>query len=71
MKITGVRAITVGNPWKNWIFVIVETDEGITGLGEATEGLSTKPIEAALTESRAALPGPGSASGRGTLRSHV
>jgi galactonate dehydratase len=50
MKITGARAVTVGNPWKNWVFVIVETDEGIQGLGEATRGLSTKPAEAAVAE---------------------
>lgn len=43
MKITDVKTIVVGNPWKNWIFVKVYTDEGITGLGEATGGLATKP----------------------------
>lgn len=43
MKITDVQTIVVGNPWKNWIFVKVHTDEGITGLGEATGGLATKP----------------------------
>jgi len=36
----------VGNPWKNWIFVKLYTDEGIVGLGEATGGLATKPNEA-------------------------
>jgi galactonate dehydratase len=50
MKITSVRTVTVGNPWKNWVFVIVETDEGVTGLGEATGGLSAKPIEVAVAE---------------------
>ncbi len=43
MKITAVRTFVVGNPWKNWLFVKVDTDEGISGLGEATGGLSTKP----------------------------
>ena len=43
MKITDVRTLIVGNPWKNWLFVLVDTDEGITGLGEATGGLATKP----------------------------
>jgi len=43
MKITDVRTVVVGNPWKNWIFVLVDTDEGITGLGEATGGLASKP----------------------------
>jgi galactonate dehydratase len=43
MKITEVRTFVVGNPWKNWIFVKVLTDEGLSGLGEATGGLATKP----------------------------
>lgn len=50
VRITNVRCIAVGNPWKNWVYVIVETDEGITGLGEATKGLSTKPIEGWIAE---------------------
>jgi len=52
VKITDVRPVVVGNPWKNWIFVVVETDEGITGLGEATGGLRTAPNVASITESR-------------------
>jgi len=43
MKITDLRTFVVGNPWKNWVFVKLYTDQGITGLGEATRGLSTKP----------------------------
>ncbi len=43
MKITAVRTFVVGNPWKNWLFLKVDTDEGISGLGEATGGLATKP----------------------------
>jgi len=52
MKIIDARTIVVGNPWKNWIFVQLFTDEGITGIGEATGGLSTKPNEAAVHELR-------------------
>lgn len=52
MKIVDVTTTVVGNPWKNWIFVQVYTDEGIVGLGEATGGLSTKPNEAAVHELR-------------------
>ena len=43
MKIAQVQTFVVGNPWKNWIFVKLVTDEGLTGLGEATGGLETKP----------------------------
>lgn len=50
MKIVDVRTHVVGNPWKNWVFVELITDEGIVGIGEATGGLSTKPNEAAVHE---------------------
>lgn len=50
MKITDIRTIVVGNPWKNWVFVVVETSEGISGLGEATGGLSTMPNKEAVEE---------------------
>ncbi|MBO0793439.1 MAG: mandelate racemase/muconate lactonizing enzyme family protein [Ktedonobacteraceae bacterium] len=52
MKIIDVRTTVVGNPWKNWIFIQLFTDEGIVGVGEATGGLSTKPNEAAVHELR-------------------
>jgi galactonate dehydratase len=50
VKIVDAQTIVVGNPWKNWVFVELLTDEGIVGLGEATEGLSTRPVEAAVHE---------------------
>jgi galactonate dehydratase len=43
MRITDLKTYVVGNPWKNWVFVKLFTDEGISGLGEATGGLATKP----------------------------
>jgi galactonate dehydratase len=46
MRITDIKTFVVGNPWKNWVFVKLHTDEGLVGLGEATGGLSTKPGEA-------------------------
>ena len=36
MKIRDVRTYLVGNAWKNWLFVRVDTDEGIHGVGEGT-----------------------------------
>jgi galactonate dehydratase len=36
MKITGIETFTVGAGWKNWLFVRVETDAGIHGVGEGT-----------------------------------
>jgi galactonate dehydratase len=50
MNITNIRTLVVGNPWKNWVFVIVETDDGLKGIGEATGGLSTAPQVAAVEE---------------------
>ncbi len=50
MKIADVRIVVVGNPWKNWIFVVVETDEGLVGVGEATGGSETQPRVAAIEE---------------------
>lgn len=52
MQITELRTIVVGNPWKNWVFVKLETDAGITGLGEATRGLQTRSVEGDLAELR-------------------
>ena len=50
MKITDIRTVVVGNPWKNWVFVVVETSDGISGLGETTGGLSTMPNKEAVEE---------------------
>jgi len=50
MKITEVKTYVVGNPWKNWVFVKLFTDEGITGIGEATGSLSAMPIVEQIKE---------------------
>jgi galactonate dehydratase len=50
MKITELKTFVVGNPWKNWIFVKVNTDQGLVGWGEATGGLETKGPEAQVLE---------------------
>jgi galactonate dehydratase len=50
MKITDIKKFIIGNPHKNWLFVKVYTDEGITGLGEATAGLSTMPQAGEIDE---------------------
>jgi len=50
MKITDVKTYIVGNEWKNWVFTQVETDEGITGLGEATLNGFAKTVEMAIHE---------------------
>jgi len=50
VRITKLDTFIVGNPWKNWLFVKLYSDEGVVGLGEATGGLETQPIEAQLHE---------------------
>ena len=50
MKITAVKTHVVGNPWKNWVFVTVETDAGITGVGEGTVNCFGRTTEAAVHE---------------------
>jgi galactonate dehydratase len=50
MKIARIRTLVVGNPWKNWIYVLIDTDDGLQGISEATGGLMTRPIEAAIEE---------------------
>ncbi|MBV8818988.1 MAG: hypothetical protein JO022_11570 [Acidobacteriaceae bacterium] len=46
MQITAVRTFIAGNPWKNWLFAKVETDEGLYGIGEGTLNYFAKTIEA-------------------------
>lgn len=35
LKITSYRAYVVGTPWRNITYIVLETDEGINGIGEA------------------------------------
>ena len=48
MKITGLRTKLVALGAKNCIFVLIETDEGITGLGETVLKRRSKMIEAGI-----------------------
>ena len=57
MKITEVKTYLVGNAWKNWLFVRVETDEGIHGAGEATLNAFSATVETAIHELRDAYIG--------------
>jgi galactonate dehydratase len=36
LRITGVRPTVVGTAWRNLVYVEVDTDDGLVGLGEAT-----------------------------------
>ncbi len=50
MKITGIDTFIAGNPWKNWLFARVSTDEGIYGIGEGTLNAFGKTVEMAIHE---------------------
>ena len=52
MKITGATTYLVGNQWKNWLFVRVDTDEGIHGTGEGTLNAFSATVAAAIEELR-------------------
>ena len=57
MRIVNVETFLVGNPWKNWLFVRVETDEGIYGIGEGSLGHLSKTVEAAVHEMKSFILG--------------
>lgn len=50
MRITSIETFTVGNPWKNWLFTRVHTDDGLYGVGEGTLNYFAKTVEAAVHE---------------------
>ena len=52
MKITAIETYIAGNPWKNWTFVVVRTDEGIHGVGEGTVNLFAKTVTTCVEELR-------------------
>lgn len=48
MKITDIRVVAVQNPGRTFVNILVDTDEGITGLGEAGLQRRWKAIEGAV-----------------------
>lgn len=50
MRITKIDTYIAGNPWKNWLFSKVHTDDGIYGIGEGTLMYFAKTVEAAIHE---------------------
>ncbi len=50
MKITGIETFAVGAGWKNWLFVRVDTDVGIHGVGEGTLNGFIRTTEAGIRE---------------------
>ena len=50
MKITQVRPLVMGTPWRNLTFVVVETDEGLRGFGEVRMINNTDAVLGYLAE---------------------
>lgn len=50
MKITAVKAIPVSAGWRDWLFVKVETDQGIVGWGESTLLGYTRSVQGAIQD---------------------
>jgi galactonate dehydratase len=50
VKITGVRIFKYWVHWRNWVFVRLETDEGLYGWGEASLHGTVEAVEAAVQE---------------------
>jgi galactonate dehydratase len=50
MRIVDIETYLVGNPWKNWLFIRLITDDGIHGIGEGSLGHLSKTVEAAIHE---------------------
>ena len=57
MKITSIETYIAGNPWKNWLFAKVITDEGVYGIGEGTLNYFGKTVEAAIHELKPLITG--------------
>ena len=50
MRISHIETLTVGAGWKNWLFVRIDTNEGISGIGEGTLNGFVRTTEAAVHE---------------------
>ena len=50
MIVTAIRTVVVDGGMRNWVLVLVETDEGVTGLGEATLEGKAETMVAAVGE---------------------
>ncbi|MBD3351266.1 MAG: galactonate dehydratase [Candidatus Lokiarchaeota archaeon] len=57
MKITDIKTFVVNCYRTNWVFVKIETDEGVSGLGEATLEQKEQTVIAAIEELRRYLMG--------------
>jgi galactonate dehydratase len=52
MKISGFRTLVLGTPWRNLTYLVLETDEGLTGVGEARVLSKTHTVLEYLKDAR-------------------
>ena len=57
MKITNIETFIVDAGWRPWTYVKVETDDGITGWGECSDGRSPHGIVGTITDLKPVLIG--------------
>ena len=57
MKITDIKTFIVDAGWRPWMFVKVETDEGLIGWGECSDGKSPHGIEGVIRDLKPLLLG--------------
>ena len=50
MKITKIETYIVDGGWRPWIFVKVETDEGVTGYGECSDGRNPNGVKGTIQD---------------------
>ncbi len=50
MRITAIETYIAGNPWKNWLFAKVFTDEDIYGIGEGSLNYFARTVDTAIQE---------------------
>ena len=50
MKIVGITPHLIGNNWKDWLWVRVDTDEGVHGMGEGTVNVFSRTVETAIRD---------------------
>jgi galactonate dehydratase len=56
-RITDVTTYLVGNPWKNWVLVRVDTDAGVHGVGEGSVNGFAQTVETCIGELRSRVVG--------------
>ncbi|MGH2544622.1 MAG: mandelate racemase/muconate lactonizing enzyme family protein, partial [Ardenticatenaceae bacterium] len=57
MKITNIETFIVDAGWRPWTFVKVETDEGITGWGDCSDGRSPQGVAGTIADLKTILLG--------------